>query len=884
MKKIAFLVHRYGEEIVGGAEYYVKTLSEHLVTDYDVTVLTTTSIDYVTWADYWDSGESLINGVRVIRFSPIVQRNMEEFSKLCNKFELRINSGVKIDIQEDMEWVLAQGPVCPDLIEYIKSKKNEYDIFVTVTYLYYLAVMSIPEVADKLLFIPTAHDETWIRLGIFKKIFHFPRYFGFLTEEEQEFVQSFFKNEYIPSAIIGTGVEPPAQTNNIRFREKYNITEDYLLYVGRIDESKGCGELVDFFLKYKVKYKTNIKLIMVGKGEMKIECHDDIVTTGFVTDEEKQDAIAGAMAMVTPSRYESLCIALLESLALGVPVIANAKCAVLKGQCLRSNAGLYYDNEYEFSEIIHYLSIHKDVYNSMKKNGLRYIEERYSWNAVVQKMKNIVTEVTKERHGTFNDKILEETLDSYKVYVQGQSVIEPIFEEAITIVTAADNNYADFAGILVNSIIKNADPNDNYDIVILTHNITDDKIMDILTLIQGRDNFNIRFLFVNNIMEQLDIQVSDNYKIVTYYRLLLQQLMQKYSKVLYIDSDVIINANIKELWSIDMKGYYIGATYDMLIAAWQNYDSGMQVYFESLELNNPGKYIQAGVVLFNIAELNKNFEKNLLIQRACQERYIFADQDLLNILCKGKIKYLDLSWDVLNLSNEGFNLCESYLPEDLKEDFYRALEKPKIVHYTEQSFPCWKLDRRFGDLYWKYANETVFFDELCFKKNKKLYEDLKFELEGKKERSTEINKSTLRTKLKRKLKNLMKKSEFCKQLLLNYRRRYEKADMMSLLKVDGNIDVGAEFVLYKDGIVYGPNIFLGKGLHSLIINIKMREGTEKYTCKLVAGARHIEIQKFNLKNGKNIYNFELDRNYVDVEMTLRNLSDEIILVKDFKLI
>lgn len=882
MKKIAFIVHRYGEEIVGGAEYYVKTLSEHLVSEYDVTVLTTTSIDYITWSNHWENGETLINGVKVIRFSPIVQRNMQEFSQLCNRLEVKINSGEKTNIREDMEWILAQGPVCPDLVEYIKNKKNEYDVFIVVTYIYYTAVMTIPEMADKLLFIPTAHDETWIRLGIFEKIFQFPRYYGFLTEEEQKFVQGFFKNDYIPSSIIGTGIETPTQTNNMRFRDKYNINKDYLIYVGRIDASKGCGELVDYFLKYKKKYKTDIKLIMVGKGEMEIEDHNDIITTGYVTDEEKQDAIAGAMAMVTPSRYESLCIALLESLAMGVPVIANAKCTVLKGQCLRSNAGLYYDNEFEFGEIINYLSTHQEVYNGMRKNGLQYIEERYSWSAVIQKMRNIIAEIIKEKALESKGQKVEFNTANYKLYANNKSMVEPIFEEAITIVTAADNNYADFAGITINSIIINANPVDNYDIVILTNNITDEKIRDILTLIQGRSNFSIRFLYVNSIMEQLDIKVSDNYKIVTYYRLLLQQLMQKYSKVLYVDSDIIINSNIKELWSVDIEGYFIGATYDMLISAWQNYDSGMQAYFEALGINNPGKYIQAGVILFNIYELNKNFDKNLLIQKACRERYIFADQDLLNILCKGRIKYFDLAWDVLNLSDEGYNLCDNYLPEDLREEFYSALDNPKIIHYTEQSFPCWKFDRKFSELYWKYSKKTVFFDDLCSKKNKKLLEELNLELKNIKEKSKEIE--PIQINFKSIIRDLLTVSAIGKKILLKYRHKIVKSDMKQLLKINGNVEVGKEYVIHKDGSIFGPNIFGGKGLHCLIINVKMKENVKRSVCRIVAGARHIKIKNFDLKNGKNIFNFHLDRNYVDVEMILSNDDDDVIIVKDFKFI
>lgn len=330
MKKIGIIIHQYGDDIVGGAESYSKDLAEHLSRDYDVTVFTTTSIDYNTWAPFYKAGEEIINGVHVKRYDVGHERNMQKFSGICNRLVGKLQCGETTTKAEDEEWICEEGPFCPDMIEDIKKSKDEYVLFIVVTYIYYLAVKALPEVAEKALFISTAHDEPWINMSMYKELFHLPRYFGFLTDAEKELVRQKFNNAYIPHKVLGTGIQVPKEINSNRAKDKFQLGNNYIVYVGRLDETKGCLELCNYFLEYKKQSTKNLKLVLVGKGDMDVPEDDSIIATGFVTDEEKYDIISGAFAMVTPSKYESLCIALLEGMALGIPVIANEKCMVLK--------------------------------------------------------------------------------------------------------------------------------------------------------------------------------------------------------------------------------------------------------------------------------------------------------------------------------------------------------------------------------------------------------------------------------------------------------------------------------------------------------------------------------------------------------------------------
>lgn len=868
MKKIAFLVHQYGDEIVGGAEGYTRDLAEHLSRNYDVTVFTTTSIDYITWAPHYKADESSINGVTVKRYNVEKQREIEKFSEICNSLMGKLAEGQSTTVQEDELWINEEGPYCPELVADVKKSYNEYDLFVVVTYIYYIAVKCIPEIADKVLFISTAHDEPWINLSVFKKIFNMPRYFGFLTGAERDLVRAKFKNEFIPCEIMGTGIEIPQSVDDSRFRKKFNIYEDYIVYVGRLDASKGCDSLIEFFQSYKKKNKSDLKLVLIGKGQMQIPDNEDIIATGFVTDQEKYDAISGAFAMVTPSPYESLCIALLESMVLGVPVIANAKCQVLKEHCITSKAGLYYENKQEFIKILEYLRENKEVYQIMKRNGVSYVEERYTWDVVEYKIGSIIDELYNEKKMHRNSDKFD--VENYKLIINNGMLIEPVYKDAITVVTASDNSYADYAGITVNSIIQNITDQSCYDILIFTNDMTDDKIRQILTLNKNNENVSIRFVYVNDVIESLNINISNNYKVVTYYRLLLQKLMEKYEKVIYMDSDVVVNRDLKGLWDVDIQGYLVAGTYDVLIAAWQNYDSGMQAYFEALGVNEPGKYLQAGVLVLNIKEMNQTFDKNYLLQEACRNHYIFADQDLINIACKGKIKYVDSSWDVLNLSDDGRNLCMQHLPNKLREELVEAEKNPKMIHYVEQSFPFFKNDRVYSNLYWKYVQKTVFYDKL----RKMYYDKITENLCGKSRQSEETIKESKLQRTGSRVLNFLRRNN----LLVHGKKDF----IMSSVKINEHgIEKKMDKLILRPGDqLSGPNIFMSPGKHTVTLSVK-RKGNKKVMMKVTAGARHILIGEEQIKEGKNSYMYDFPRNYVDVEIIIINTSEDDIIITEF---
>ena len=392
MRRIALVNQRYGLEVNGGSEYYTRLIAERLVDHYQVDVITTKAVDYTTWEDSYTADEEDINGVHVRRFS-VKECRAKDFNEYNGKYLARIGAG---DFDEDAEktWFQKQGPYCPDAIEYIKANKDNYDAFIFVTYLYYLSVMGIPEVAEKAIFIPTAHEEPFIHFRSFEKIFTLPKAYVFLTDEEKALVQGLFNCGNIPCKVMGTGVEIPCEPDEKAFREKYNIHGDYIIYVGRIDEGKDCPMMFKYFMEYKKRRpESGLKLVLMGKPVCEIPKHKDILSLGFVSEEDKFSGISGAKSLVLPSKFESLCISVLEAMTLSVPVIVNGICEVLKGHCLKSNGGLYYMNYFEFEGILDYIFSHDKEYEAMRSNARLYIDNNYRWEVIMRNFREVIDSI-----------------------------------------------------------------------------------------------------------------------------------------------------------------------------------------------------------------------------------------------------------------------------------------------------------------------------------------------------------------------------------------------------------------------------------------------------------------------------------------------------------
>ncbi len=377
--RLAFVVQRYGLEVNGGAEFHCRLLAEHLSKYYDIEIITTCAKDYITWGNEYKPGKDVINNVTVWRFSVDFSRDTDIFGKLSDKIFRSYHS-----IEDEINWIRLQGPYSTKLLSFIKDKKDDYDCFIFFTYLYFPTVYGLHLVKDKAILVPTAHDEPPIYLSIFEHLFKIPKAIAYNTEEEKKFINLKFENDNIMSDIIGVGIQKIENADDNDFKRKYNV-DKFIVYVGRIDESKGCKELIEYFMHFKDEIKSDVKLVLIGKPVMKIPKHSDIITSGFISEQDKYNGINASELLISPSKYESLSMVIMEAWLCNKAVLTNGNCEVLKEQCIKSNGGLYYTNYEEFKECLNLLLNDQKLRDKMGKNGKKYVDDNYGWEIIESK-------------------------------------------------------------------------------------------------------------------------------------------------------------------------------------------------------------------------------------------------------------------------------------------------------------------------------------------------------------------------------------------------------------------------------------------------------------------------------------------------------------------
>lgn len=389
--RVAVAVQRYGADINGGAELHARYIAERLARHTHVEVVTTCARDYVTWRNKLPSGHETVNGVAVRRFRVDRERDPDDFGRHSQRVFERRHS-----IADELAWLASEGPTSRALVDHLR--REAFDFVVLFSYRYYHAYHAARKIAErqatgetqrkhgtKVLLVPTAERDPAIGLRIFGPVFRAVDGIMYNSLEERAMIEAATGNGGVPGVVVGVGSEIPDRTNAERFRAKFGITRPFAIYIGRIDENKGCRELFDFYRRYAATFPRGLDLVLAGSAIMAVPDHPRIHHLGFVSDEDKFDALAASDLLIMPSFFESLSMVALEAWALGKPVLANGRCDVLKGQCVRSGAGLYYENYEEFAEALYSLESNGPLHNRLGRNGREYFRAHYSWPVIERK-------------------------------------------------------------------------------------------------------------------------------------------------------------------------------------------------------------------------------------------------------------------------------------------------------------------------------------------------------------------------------------------------------------------------------------------------------------------------------------------------------------------
>ncbi len=451
--KIAFIVQRYGTEILGGSEYHCRLIAERMAVRHQVDVLTTCAREYITWKNEYPEGMDRIRGVNVRRFPTSRMRDIDAFNRYSDWIFNYPHTHA-----DEMRWLEEQGPWSPALLDYLEKHEKQYDVLIFFTYLYAPTVLGLRVNPAKSILVPTAHDEPAIHLDLYKEMFRLPAGIAYNTESEKAFLTRTFditagavetvgcgvdlpelegrgkprrgvdapiEGPMVPETAADTPPEPPqdapdrergrgrsrhrgrgqgpraerpeqdegdtaiAGGRGQAFRRRHRLWGPVALYGGRIDPGKGCEELFEYFTAY-AQSGGDATLVLMGAKLMPIPETPYIRFAGMLSEVERLEALAAADVVIVPSPLESLSLLALESMAVGTPVLCNARAEVLVEHCRQSNAGLFYAERDEFVEALRLLFADQQLRRRMGRNGRDYVNRNYRWDVILAKYERII--------------------------------------------------------------------------------------------------------------------------------------------------------------------------------------------------------------------------------------------------------------------------------------------------------------------------------------------------------------------------------------------------------------------------------------------------------------------------------------------------------------
>jgi glycosyltransferase involved in cell wall biosynthesis len=390
-------VPRYGLDVLGGAETFARNFAEHLSSSagqgspgagaseaVDVTILTTCARDLVTWRNEYASGESRINGLRVLRF-PVDNQRRDEY--LFRQLTARINRGEPITEDDQTAW-LEHSAHSPCLYHHLAHHGGNYDLFVFLPYLFGTTLYGSAIWPGKSVICPCLHDEPYAYFTDVRLALQNARGLMFISAPEQDLAEKKLGIRHRSACLVGCGLEEFAADGD-RFRHKYGLSGPFILYAGRLDPQKNVLQLLSFFLSYRQTYPDrDLKLVLAGSGPLPVPTHPHIVHLPSLRWNGLQDAYAAATLLCQPSLVESFSLVLMEAWLAGTPALVHGHCPVTQHHVLRSNGGLYFTSAAEFAGAVSWLLDHPQECRHMGALGRAYVRREFNWPATLTRFRH----------------------------------------------------------------------------------------------------------------------------------------------------------------------------------------------------------------------------------------------------------------------------------------------------------------------------------------------------------------------------------------------------------------------------------------------------------------------------------------------------------------
>lgn len=416
--KFAFVTPRYGADLNAGVEHACRLIAEHVCERHDVDVLTTCARDHRTWKNEYSEGSDRVRGVLVRRFGVSQVPDHIGFDALSQRLQTSPHSRV-----EELEWVRLHGPWSPGLIEYLKRANRSYDVLAFFGLWHPLTVHGVEIAPERSVLFPYLQLQPALRFGIWPDVARSVRGLGFFSEAERRLLHSYLGVRHACEEVVGIGVDPPPQQSYPRHQQDPNdsITDDeehgtedesdapdyldgrgipfkrrhrlygrFALYGGRVESDNGCEEMLEYFDTFAAA-ENDATLVLMGVKMMKVPEERYVRLAGVIPDRERMTAYEAADVTIAPSSDDLLAQPLLESLAVGTPVLASARNAAAVEHCRRAGAGLYYRNREEFVGALTLLTSNAQLREKLGGNGRTYIRSHHRWDGVLGRFDRLIS-------------------------------------------------------------------------------------------------------------------------------------------------------------------------------------------------------------------------------------------------------------------------------------------------------------------------------------------------------------------------------------------------------------------------------------------------------------------------------------------------------------
>jgi glycosyltransferase involved in cell wall biosynthesis len=381
--RILWVVPRFGEAVVGGAETLVRALATHATPDsWRAEVATTCAVDHETWENVLPTGTTTEAGIAVHRF-PVGARNPSRYEQL---HPLILNGTARYG--EQVEW-LAQSVWSPDLDVFLDEHGPEYDLVLLSPYLFGVTVWGVFVHPERSALVPCLHDEGYARLEPIRQAFETARGCIFNTGAEARLAANLYNLR--AAAEVGMGFDPPAAPPRAKFAEARGLG-DFVLYAGRLELGKRVDVAAEYAVQYAAERSDAPRLVLAGRGSYRAPewARDVVFEAGALEGEERRAVRAEALALVVPSVLESLSIVLLETWLERTPALVAGDSPVLKEHCQASGGGFTFDTYEEYRDGLDRLREDPALRSRMGETGRTYVAEKYNWPAVRERFASAV--------------------------------------------------------------------------------------------------------------------------------------------------------------------------------------------------------------------------------------------------------------------------------------------------------------------------------------------------------------------------------------------------------------------------------------------------------------------------------------------------------------